>query len=219
MIFNLKLNAIKEVKKFPSNSAELIFCKSYSEFEQIIKNRGLKASTLQKKNFKDSDSSEIKIWSDKDPQLTIIKGIELNDKFNVDFFRNYLSGIIKSIEDQKITSVLVNIPKYSGYNKYFNDEKYFLQTIIEGILLGNYNFNKYKADRKRSRNLSVYLISSDKKAIDASIKRAKSVIDGVYFARDLVNEPANVLTPAEYAKRVRSEFRGSGISVRIWDEK
>ena len=89
MIFNLKFKTNNEIKKYPSNSAELIFCKTKTEFDRTLKSRDLEAAALQKSKFKESDNSEIKIWKDKNPQLTFIKGTDLKDKFNVDFFRNY----------------------------------------------------------------------------------------------------------------------------------
>ena len=45
----------------------------------------------------------------------------------------------------------------------------------------------------------------------------KAVADGVFLARDLVNEPANVLGPVEFAERMR-ELSGAGLEVEVFDE-
>ena len=45
----------------------------------------------------------------------------------------------------------------------------------------------------------------------------KAVADGVFLARDLVNEPANVLGPVEFAERMRDLSR-AGLEVEVLDE-
>jgi leucyl aminopeptidase len=44
------------------------------------------------------------------------------------------------------------------------------------------------------------------------------VADGVFLARDLINEPANVLGPVEFADRLR-ELASSGLTVEVLDEE
>src|SRR5439155_572057 len=45
----------------------------------------------------------------------------------------------------------------------------------------------------------------------------KAVAEGVFLARDLVNEPANMLGPVEFAERMRDLSR-SGLEVEVFDE-
>ena len=51
MIFNLKLSAVKGIKKYQSNSALLVFCKTNAEFERKLKSLNVKVSKLQKVNL------------------------------------------------------------------------------------------------------------------------------------------------------------------------
>jgi len=46
----------------------------------------------------------------------------------------------------------------------------------------------------------------------------EAIADGVVIARDLVNEPANILYPVEFARRA-STLRKAGVAVDILDEK
>ena len=46
----------------------------------------------------------------------------------------------------------------------------------------------------------------------------KALADGVFLARDLVNEPANVLGPVEFAERMR-DLSGSGLTVEVLEEE
>lgn len=89
--------------------------------------------------------------------------------------------------------------------------------LAEGALLGGYTWHKYKTSSpsgKRGEKLRLWLARSSGPAVD----RAEIVAEAVNYARDLVNEPPNILTPAELAKRAAEMAQGLGLAVEIWDE-
>ena len=51
------------------------------------------------------------------------------------------------------------------------------------------------------------------------IKEASNVADGIILARDLVNEPANILYPETLAERAVEVGKESGFEVEVFDEK
>nr|WP_279232337.1 leucyl aminopeptidase [Thermus albus] len=85
--------------------------------------------------------------------------------------------------------------------------------LAEGLLLGAYRFDRYKGE-KEDRALTLYLSG----ARPEDLERAKGVAAGVYWARDLVNEPPNVLTPEALAEAALS-LRALGIEVEVLDEE
>lgn len=219
MLFNLKFKTIKTSTRYSLNSCVVYFCKDNSEFDKLIKSKNLEISKPQSHKFKDEESAELRTWSMGNPNLIIIKKAELNKKFNVDFFRNYLSGLLASIEKLNLKNVFIEVPSYQYYRKTFREKDYFWQSFVEGIILGNYSFDFYKTKKSKQTNLIVNFIIDDNKLFQIALEKAESVIKGVYFARDLTNEPANTLTPLEFANRVKQEFKGSNVSVKIFDEK
>ncbi|MEP1205929.1 MAG: leucyl aminopeptidase [Rhizobiaceae bacterium] len=88
-----------------------------------------------------------------------------------------------------------------------------------GARLGSYRFDRYKT-KKRSREKPLALTIHTKSAPAAKKlwDGHEGVGDGVMLARDLVNEPANILTPKEFAKRA-SQLKKLGCKVDILDEK
>ncbi len=89
--------------------------------------------------------------------------------------------------------------------------------LAEGALLGGYEWNKYKTSNSGSRRgekLRLWLARSSGPAVD----RAEVVAEAVNYARDLVNEPPNVLTPVELARRAGEMAQELGLGVEIWDE-
>lgn len=89
-----------------------------------------------------------------------------------------------------------------------------------GYRLKSYKFDKYKSDKKKSADKKKITIVTD--AATAAKKlhtKIDGVADGVFLARDLVNEPPNTLYPASYAKVIQKELKPLGVEVEILDEK
>jgi leucyl aminopeptidase len=90
-----------------------------------------------------------------------------------------------------------------------------------GARLASYRFDKYRTTEKPEKKPSVKTVRvacDDPKAAEAAFKPLNAVVDGVFFTRDLVSEPANVLYPAEFAKRVKA-LESLGLDVEILGEK
>lgn len=88
-----------------------------------------------------------------------------------------------------------------------------------GARLGSYRFEKYKTkQRSRAKSQTITIHTKSATAAKKLWQGHEGVGDGVVLARDLVNEPANILTPKEFAKRA-SQLKKLGCSVEILDEK
>jgi leucyl aminopeptidase len=89
-----------------------------------------------------------------------------------------------------------------------------------GARLRSYAFDLYKSKRKEGEERADRLKLSFACASPAAAAKAwapvNGVADGVVMARDLINEPANVLYPAEFARRA-SGLRKLGVIVEVLD--
>jgi leucyl aminopeptidase len=94
-----------------------------------------------------------------------------------------------------------------------------------GALLRSYNFRKYVTQKRAvedaseaSRNGIQRLVihTEDPEATRTAFARRSALASGVFLARDLVNEPANVLGPVEFADRLR-DLAKWGVEVEILD--
>ena len=94
--------------------------------------------------------------------------------------------------------------------------------IAFGVRLRAYSFDRYKTKRKegeeRGLRAKVTLAVADVTAARKAWRKREAVADGVVLARDLVNEPANVLFPEEFARRAQS-LKKVGLAVEVFDEK
>lgn len=68
-----------------------------------------------------------------------------------------------------------------------------------GTLLGTFEDNRYKSESKKPALKSVDIIGlGTGPELGKKLKYAGDVSSGIVFGRELVNSPANVLTPGSY---------------------
>jgi leucyl aminopeptidase len=89
-----------------------------------------------------------------------------------------------------------------------------------GARLRSYRFDKYRTKEKASDKPSLRAMTFNVEKFDISRKayaHFDKIADGVFFTRDLVSEPANILYPAELAKRA-GELKKLGVKVEVLGE-
>lgn len=92
--------------------------------------------------------------------------------------------------------------------------------IAFAVRLASYRFDRYRTTEKPEKKpsiTSVRVIASDVRAAQAALEPLAAVAEAVEFSRDLVSEPANILYPAEFARRVK-ELEHLGLEVEILGE-
>ncbi|MCU0790144.1 MAG: leucyl aminopeptidase [Nitratireductor sp.] len=91
--------------------------------------------------------------------------------------------------------------------------------IAGGAKLRAYDFDNYRTKDKKDRKAQRLVIAcADPAAARKAWKSMDAVTDGVVTARDLVNEPANMLGPVEFAARAQA-LSTLGLEVEVLDEK
>ena len=191
--------------------------KSLPNLEKIF---NIKFSDLQTKNFLSAEGGRIRVTKPLGkPDALIIQKVKLDEKFDADYFRNHLSELILNLKIEATKNLHILIPAYSAVKKYFESEDYYYQTFAEGILLGNYSFDKYKTKKAKSKVLDVYFYSDNDKKLKNALKVAQNLISSVNLTRDLQSEPANNLTPELLANRVVTEVRQFGIKATVFGER
>jgi leucyl aminopeptidase len=89
-----------------------------------------------------------------------------------------------------------------------------------GVSLAAYRFDRYRTKEKadvKPTIKTVRIIADKPAAAAAAFAPLKALADGVTFTRDLVSEPANVLYPEEFARRVKA-LEPLGLTVEILGE-
>jgi leucyl aminopeptidase len=86
-----------------------------------------------------------------------------------------------------------------------------------GVRLAAYRFDRYRTKEKPEKKPTIEVVqiaTADPAAASAADAPLDALAEGVRFARDLVSEPANVLYPEEFARRVK-QTAPAGLAIEI----
>ncbi|WP_457601192.1 leucyl aminopeptidase [Hydrogenivirga sp.] len=142
-------------------------------------------------------------------EIVYVVGLGKKDKVGTDTFRRASALAIKRLKKDKVEEAVL-LPPRGVKDK-------VMQAIAEGAVLGNYSFDKYKEKKEEDRfELKEVLIHG---AEDGVVRRGVIIAEAQNYARDLVNEPGNVINPitlAEEAKKLAKEHK---LECKVYDEK
>ena len=88
-----------------------------------------------------------------------------------------------------------------------------------GLVLRDYRFEAHKTGEDAGREPgAITIFHARPEEVEAAAAPLLAVAEGAFFTRDLVNEPANVLTTTEFADRL-AEMTALGLTVEVLEEK
>jgi leucyl aminopeptidase len=97
------------------------------------------------------------------------------------------------------------------------------QAIADGLLAADFESDKYKTEKKNDKSIdAVQLVGysdADRAAAEKGLARGVVIGESQNFARDLINEPSNKLTPKILAEKAEAMAKQAGLAVEILDEK
>ena len=100
------------------------------------------------------------------------------------------------------------------------DDPAAVQAAVEGLLLGDFEPDRYRtADEPRPALESVTLLAPATAAHRAALERGRIVAEAQNWARELGNEPSNLLTPRALAERAAAMAGQYGLQAEIFDER
>src|SRR6266849_581860 len=97
------------------------------------------------------------------------------------------------------------------------------QVVTEGALTADFESDKYKTEKKNDKKIESVSIAgysdAERGAGEKGLTKGRIIADSQNFARDLINEPSNKLTPSILAQKAEAMAKSAGLSVEILDEK
>lgn len=187
--------------------------------------KGSLDSLIETKDFKGSaNSANISyINGDIKSKRLMVMGLGLSKEITLNKIRNAYASAAKRLMTLKLTSVAFEIPDLAFIKSLINASHYdIMQAICEGIFLTQYNTKKYysKQDYQPFEEVIFFTDSPKytKEAVDA-LKDSRIISEAVLMARDLENEPSNILYPEKLAEFVKKSSVKAGYHVTVFDEK
>ena len=96
-----------------------------------------------------------------------------------------------------------------------NFQDLWIKTLAEGLSVSDYEFDVYKSEKSQDDFDTISVDTSHVEALEEGIILGKSVL----IARDLVNQPANVMTPLKLAEEALSYGETYGFQVEVLEKE
>ena len=198
--------------KFNTNKLEGVIVTAIFEDENY--NNELLEYTKGKELFK-GKLNEIFVNLPYNGEKEILIGLGKRDELKEDQVREVFFKLVKVLAKNKEFEVQVTLPKVKNI-----PTKNIVNAAVEGALHATYKFDKYKSNRKDFPEITINLTTEEQlDNIEEVVSEACDIIDGVFFARDLVNERAEYLYPETLANIASKELTALGVEVEVYDEK
>lgn len=101
-----------------------------------------------------------------------------------------------------------------------SDHEDRIDALVQGLLIGAYEFDDFRSEKKRTGTLTVTLVGPKKslKAIRTHIARGSVLGEATNFVRRLGNLPGNLLTPRTLSEEALTLSREKGLKFRTWSK-
>lgn len=139
-----------------------------------------------------------------------------DDELNLEDVRNLFFELGNILRENEEHEVEIKMPDLSMCNRKT------IMAAYEGLRQGEYEFTKKtdvkekKADFELTVNYSAFKGPEEK--LRAGLDKMENIMDGVFLARDLVNERANVIYPESLANIAVEKLEKLGVKVRVYEE-
>jgi leucyl aminopeptidase len=91
------------------------------------------------------------------------------------------------------------------------------QAIVEGALVGNFDPDYYRSDRKDQKIDAITIVASgDAPTLEKAANEARIIGESQNFTRDLVNEPSNRMTPTILGERAKKMSAEAGLKCEVY---
>ena len=190
------------------------------EGDEILKSNALDINTKEiLKDFLKKNRGKTEIFktyhlksSKKIKSITLVKIKNFLDDYK---FEGFGGRLLNYLEKQRVKNFSLFVDELkSSFFSYFS-------SIIRGITLKNYKFEKYKTISKKDFSVESLKIINKLDQFTQSQRKQIILINnlkGIFLTRDLVSEPANILYPEKFVE-ICDVLKKVGVKIEIFDER
>ena len=206
----LVVNLFRGVKK-PGGATGAVDKALDGAITRLIEDGEIKGST--------GESTLIHTFGKIKPERVLVLGLGPHDKFDVQVIRRVSAEVVRFLRRKGISSA-ATIAHGAGIGGL--DPALSGQAIAEGAYLGLYKFSTYLTKNEDSANefQSLTVVESNPakaKSIVSGIELGSAVARAAITARNMVNEPANQMTPSNMASAAQKVAAEQKLGIEILD--
>lgn len=99
------------------------------------------------------------------------------------------------------------------------NSKEWTLSLVEGVVLSNYQFLKYKKEKNDLKHTLDKIQVFSKSIKKSDLNELWNVIEGVFFARDLINEPLSSLSAVQLSNEIKKLGAVAGFKVEVFNKQ
>jgi leucyl aminopeptidase len=145
----------------------------------------------------------------------VLVGGGKRDKFSSVEVRRIAGTLVRTLKPKGIRSIALLVDTPNG------DE--YVAPAVEGALLGGWEPDNYKTDPKKNEkqveSFTTVVPGVNANTLQAAAERGRIIGEAQNAARQLVNEPANKLTPQQLAENAQKMAKESGLECEVLDQQ
>ena len=137
--------------------------------------------------------------------------------------KKYMVCGVETLESDDIRSSVakaIQTLKNTNYKSAsFKVDEENLQAVVEGLILGGYEYSNYKSSQKKSKLKHIELLCSDITALQKAFEEAVIIAEATCYTRDLVNTTPEDLNPPAFAKLAKKLAKENNLECVVLNEK
>ncbi len=213
----------KSVDEIPADAAA-VFVFAGQKAPAGISNRKLRddlAALMAEERFEGKSGQSV-VWAPNGQypaRRYIVVGLGKKEKFGPGGLRDAVAGAARKAEAVRAKRLALEMPG-DGASRLAPKDR--AAAVVEGVMLGTYKFDRYLSDEaKKSYPPEEVTISSSlpPAPLKEGIRLGTVTSEATMLARELVTEPAGVITPTAMARRASSVAQARKLEITILEKK
>ncbi len=132
------------------------------------------------------------------------------EKFNTTELRKVVGAAVRALKAKSLSSITLALENATPEQ---------ITAAVEGAVLASYEPDRLKSDaKKREKRLASFCILGPA-SLQPALDQGRILAEAQNFTRELVNEPANLLTPLKLASEARQMAAAFGLDCEILDRE
>lgn len=155
-----------------------------------------------------------------EPKRVAILGLGQREQFSMERIRRAVGEAcrrLKKIGVQRIASIPFGVEEGKI------EPQKSAQAIVEGCILGTYTFLYHKTKPPEEKEISELVVVSKEEGLLSFLEEGcalgKIMAEATNLARDMVNQPANIMTPTRLAEEAKKVAEEGGLEIKILDKE
>jgi leucyl aminopeptidase len=213
----IRLKSI-DIKKTETDTLAVPVCEDRDILGGILKTLSTQAKKMAEFSGKTGEDVVLHKPDGVKADRVIFMGLGKLEKIDAESLRVFAGKAAKTCIQKKLTSMSLAAPAAKHLNMETGD---ILEALLEGALLGNHRFDKYKNEKKLTplKRISILSTTANVKKHSALVRKVKAVCAGTLQARDWVSTPSNDKRPGAFSRMLVREARKEKLSTRVFTEK